>query len=87
MAAESDHGGYKRSPRRVGVDVPNQADVELDDVRLQSEHVTEAGEAGAHVIDRQPHALQPRRLERQAYAAVVVDARVLRKLHDQSRER
>ena len=54
LAGETDEGGGEGPPGRIGVDAPDQTDVELDDVGPEVEDVAEAGETGARVVDREP---------------------------------
>jgi hypothetical protein len=56
LAGEGDEGRGERSAHRVGVDAAGDGDVEFDDVGLQAEDVSEAGEAGAGVVDGQADA-------------------------------
>ena len=63
------------------VDVPDQADVEFDELGLKLEHVTQAGVARAGVVDGQLHVRRPR--QRGPQKCVVAGPGVLGDLHDQ----
>src|SRR5205823_13979593 len=75
LVCERDQGRRQCPADGVVVDAVGEGQVELDDVGAQSEDVTEAGEARAGVIDRQPRTAGSYRYERIREAAVVTDGR------------
>jgi hypothetical protein len=55
LAGEGGHGPHQGPPVLVGVEVPDQFAVELQEVRGELDHVPEARVAGAGVVDGHPH--------------------------------
>jgi hypothetical protein len=78
--AEGDQRLGQRPP--VGVDVPYQLDVELDDVGLKAPDVSQAGEPGAGVVDRELDACSTPFRKCASQRVVVIDPGVLGDLDD-----
>lgn len=78
---EVDHPGDEGLACRVTIDRPDQADVELHEIWLKLEDVTEAREPGAGVVDRGPDG-RPESIDRSTERVVVGDRHVLGDFQD-----
>ncbi len=84
-SANADERGRERPPPRVGVDTARQADVELDDLRVDQQDVAKTGEARSRVVDRHACAAFADALERLGEAVVLLHRLVLGDLDDHPR--
>ena len=82
LLGERDQPGGEGLPRALALDPVDQRPVELDELGLEPEDVTQAREARAGVVDREAHAELAQRVERLVQALVVLDPRVLGDLDD-----
>ena len=86
LGREAGQGADERMADGVVLQPADQTAVELDDVGAEGEHVAQAGEAGAGVVDRDAQAIRPQRREDTEQRGVVDDLRVLGELDDDAVE-
>ncbi len=82
LLRERHHGRHERAVLGLGIHPANEARVELHNVRLELEHVVQAREPGARVVDREPHAARAEPRQRRCQRRIVADRHVFGDLED-----
>ena len=77
LPGELDQRGGQRPARRVGIDAAGQAEVQLDDVGMDRQHVPHARVTCACVVDGHAHAGLAKGRKAPVEQTVVVDQRML----------